>query len=380
MSEAPEVQAPDNSVRGRLEAAFAADAAAAPEPVQIKPATIPEPASAPTPDATPVAEAPKEAARDDKGRFAPKAADAAPAEAKAAPEPQPTDKPAAPEPEAQGEPIRPPAALSAAAKAKWATLDPVLQAEWSKRERDMDQGRQKQAEQLKRYEGVEQVLAPVRAHLAVNGVTEADYIRNLSAADQELRGPNKLRALVQIAEGYNIDLRQLAQPGQQAQAPQGQPQPDPAQQQLASELASLKGELAQMRGAAVQTEQARIQAQIDSFAKDHPYFENVRPMMGALLNVGTLKELADSDPLAAMKLAYDQACRASDEVWPVLQQQEAAKQAEAARTAAAARANEARQAAGSVTGSPAPGAAPSQVGPPPSIRESLERQFSAAAL
>lgn len=366
-AEQAELEAP-TSLRASLEAGFAAAEAAAP-PVEVVTAPA-EPVTAPA-QVDPAAPA---VARDEAGRFAPKAEDTPDKTAAAAPEAKPapvdpkiTDKPEAASPEAPQEPIRAPAALSAVAKAKWATLDPVLQAEWSKRERDMDQGLQKQGVQLKRFERMDEAIAPHRDRLLMSGMDEVAYVRSLITADEMLRGPNKIQALAQIAEMYGADLRQLGQPGQQPQ----QAQLPPQFQAMASEIANLKGELAQFKGAAQEADIAQTQARIDTFAKDHPYFENVRPLMAALIQSGQAIELED---------AYAMACRASPEVHPVLLKEQMDAQAAAARAEATARANEAKQASGSVTGSPAPGTVAARSGPPLSTRDSLERGFRDAGL
>lgn len=349
-----------SGVRALLEAGFAADAA---KSTEIKPATIPDPAN---PEPKPVVN------RDEAGKFAPKPADGE--TPKPVAETKITDSPEAAKPEAQAEPILPPAALSAAAKAKWATLDPVLQAEWSKRETDMTAGMQKQGDMLKPLQAISEAIEPHRNYLAMNKMDPATYVRSLVAADELLRGENPLGALGQIAGMYNIDLRQLgapAQAAQQGQQPAQQAQPDPQYQALAKELADLKQSVAQQHGAVQQTEQTQLQNQVDAFAKDHLYFENVRGPVAALLRSGDAATLDE---------AYDMACWARPDIRPLLLKEQSDKAAAAERTAASAKAEEARKASGSVTGSPTPGAAPMQGGPPPSIHDSLTRQFRDAGL
>lgn len=352
------------SLRSALEAGFAADAAkSADAPVEIKPATIPDPAK-------PVTEAGVQP-RDETGKFAPKPADGEAAKPVTA-ETKPTVQPEAAAGEAPKEPIPAPAAWTAPAKAKWATLDPDVQAEIAKRETDMVQGMQKQGDALKSLQSINEAIEPHRNYLAINKMDPAIYVRSLMAADELLRGPNPLNALAQIAGMYNIDLRQLGQPAQAVQPgqqPQPQAQPDPAVQQLQRELAELRQSTAQQQSAAQETEQAQLQAQIATFAKDHLYFENVKGPVAALLRSGEAATLDE---------AYDMACWARPDIRPLLLKEQSDKAAAAQRAADSAKANEARQASGSVTGSPTPGAAPVQTGPSPSIRESLERQFGAA--
>lgn len=365
VAEAAPVAPEPVSVRAGLEAAFAADAAKSGETPAITPAAIPDPAAAPEVKAAP--------ARDETGKFAPKPADGEAAKPVSA-DTKITDKPEAAAPEAPKEPIPPPAALSAAAKAKWATLDPAMQAEWSKRETDMTQGLQKQGDQLKSLQSISEAIEPHRNYLALNKMDPATYVRSLVAADELLRGPNPLGALGQIASMYNIDLRQLGQPaqaGQPGQQPAQQAQRDPMLQQALNEIAELKASQAQQQSAAQQTETTQTQGQIDAFAKDHLYFENVRPEMAALLRAGTATDMAS---------AYEMACWARPDIRPLLQKEQADKAVADERAAASAKANEARQASGSVTGSPAPGATPARSGPSPTIHDSLARQFRDAGL
>lgn len=319
-----------------------ADVAAALKEASAPVAEAPEPA-APV-EAAPAAEGP---ARAPDGKFAPKADAAAAA-------PTTPDQPGAAEAEAQAEPIRPPAAWSAQAKADFAALPKHVQEEVLKRERDMDKGLQDRASQLKRYEPLENVIGPHRDRIHMAGMDEAGYVRSLIAADEMLRGPNKLQAMAQIAQGYGIDLRAFAQ-GQQPGAPlaQGQ-QPNPAQltpqyQQLAQTVAQLQQTIAQQQSAAQQAEAAQHQAAIDSFAKDHLYFENVRPDMAALIRSGQAQDLAS---------AYDMACWSRPDIRPLLLREQETKRLADEAEAARAKASQARQAGGSIAGSPSPGASP----------------------
>jgi hypothetical protein len=86
-----------------------------------------------------------------------------------------------------------------------------------KRETDVSKGFEERATQLKRYEPLEQVIAPHRIVWRSPERTRP-YVRSLIAADEMLRGPNPIQALAQIAQLYNVDLRQFAQPGQAATA------------------------------------------------------------------------------------------------------------------------------------------------------------------
>jgi hypothetical protein len=305
--------------------------------------------------------------RDDNGRFARAAAAVPEGDAPAAQQLKinSSDQPNAAVAEApSGEPIRPPASWSPASKAKFATLDPDVQAEIAKREQDMAKGVQDWAAKLKRVEPLEQVLAPHLNRLAMNGVDGPGYVRSLIAADEALRGPQALQAIHQLARMYGINLQQPLPQGQQP--PQGAQLPQEFHA-LSQQVATLQSAFSQQQTAAQQADEARVQEEIAAFARDHLYYENVKPEMIALLKGGVSDNLAD---------AYRRACWARDDIRPLLLKEEADKQAAAAR----AKANEAKQASGSITGSPAPGAAPpSSANSNGSIEDDLRAAWRQAA-
>lgn len=320
-------------------------------------AKAPDAAAAAAATPTPAPETPAGAARDEHGRFAPKPDEAAQQNST-------TDQPAAAAPEAQPELIRPPASWSAQAKADFATLPEHIQKEVLKRETDVTKGFEERAAQLKRYEPLEQVIAPHRDRIHMAGVDEATYVRSLIAADEALRGPNRIQAFAQLAQMYGIDPRSFTQPGQSGQQPQAQLAPE--MQALIQKVASLEQSLTQQTTQSQQAETTKLQAEIDAFAKDHLYFENVRPAVAALLRTGQATTLAE---------AYDMACWARPDVRPLLIKEQADKQRAEAEATARAKASNAKQAAGSITGSPAPGAAPAPANANTSIEDDVRAAF-----
>lgn len=353
--------ADDLSLRDEISQAFEAPSQTIPIPEPVAaPAPVVEAPKPPETPAAPVGEAP---VRDEHGRFA------KPAEVVQAPG---AEKPQDVAPKAPIEPIRPPASWSATAKAKFDSLDPDLKSEIVKREREVDRGFADRATQLKRYEPLEQVIAPHRERLALAGIDEGAYVRSLVTADEMLRGPNRLHALQQIAQTYGIPLQQLAQGQNQ---PQGAQVP-PEIQQLQSQVAALTTQLSarQQQEASAQTSQ--LQATIERFATDpaNLYFENVRPQVAALLRSGVQGATHDEQ----LKNAYEQAVWANPETRQAMTLQQAEKQRVEAEAATRARAVAARAASGSITGSPSPGSAPSQDAAP-TLRDELTRAWSAAS-
>jgi hypothetical protein len=230
------------------------------------------------------------------------------------------------EPETPQESIRPPASWSATAKAKFAALDPDVQREVLKREQDVEKGFRERASQVKRYEPLEQTIAPYREKWAVAGVDEATAVKQLLAASDWLeRDPQA--AIAYLAKQYGVNPAQVQGQPQQAQ-PNGN-SPTPEYQALQQRFDALERQLAER-------ESQSYQSQIDSFSSDpnNLYFENVRPQMAALLEAGQASDLAD---------AYEKACWMNPEIRSLLQK----PVVQPARSAAAAKA-----AGASVTGAP----------------------------
>jgi len=228
--------------------------------------------------------------------------------------------------------IRAPASWSPAAKATFDKLPPEVQQAVAKREQEIDHGLRRKSEEVKRYEPLEQLIAPRRAVWAAQGMDEASAIKTLLAA-QDLLERDPKQGLEFVARSYGVNIANLsAQP--QGQPQQAQPAPDSH-----PEIAYLKQQLQDLQ-AQVQTAQtAPLLSQIEAFQNDpaNLYFENVRDDMAVLLNNGKATDL---------KEAYEMACWMRPDIRPFLQ----TTQAPAAPTQD--KAAQARRAAVSVTGSP----------------------------
>src|SRR5690606_23185506 len=95
----------------------------------------------------------------------------------------------------------------------------------------------------------------------------------------------------EFVHNFNIDPRLLG--GQQPQVPSAEMQGDPVLTALQQEIAGLKGQLSQLAEMPVQAQNAQIDTEIQAFRADpaHPYFNDVRPVMAALMQAGTAKTL-----------------------------------------------------------------------------------------
>jgi hypothetical protein len=252
--------------------------------------------------------------------------------------------------------IRAPASWSPAAKATFDKLPPEVQQAVAKREQEIDHGLRRKSEEVKRYEPLEQLIAPRRALWAAQGMDEASAIKTLLAA-QDLLERDPKQGLEFLARSYGVNIASLsAQP--QGQPYQAQPAPDSH-----PEIAALKQQL-QVLQSQVQTAQtAPIVSQIEAFQNDpaNLYFENVRDDMAVLLHNGKASDL---------KEAYDMACWMRPDIRPFLQTVQAPAVPVQEKVA------QAKRAAVSVTGSPGQSRIPKSNG---TIEDDIRAAFEEVA-
>jgi hypothetical protein len=252
--------------------------------------------------------------------------------------------------------IRAPASWSPAAKATFDKLPPEVQQAVAKREQEIDHGLRRKSEEVKRYEPLEQLIAPRRALWAAQGMDEASAIKTLLAA-QDLLERDPKQGLEFLARSYGVNIANLsAQP--QGQPYQAQPAPDSH-----PEIAALKQQL-QVLQSQVQTAQtAPIVSQIEAFQNDpaNLYFENVRDDMAVLLHNGKASDL---------KEAYDMACWMRPDIRPFLQTVQAPAVPVQEKVA------QAKRAAVSVTGSPGQSRIPKSNG---TIEDDIRAAFEEVA-
>lgn len=350
-------------------AAPVAETAAPADPGQAAAAPAEAAAEAPKPDTEAAAGAP---VRDESGRFAPKTTDTEPA----------------PAPDAEAstqEPIRVPASLPAALKAKFAELPPEWQEVYLARDEDVNKAKAQWDTKAAQFNRLEEVIGPRREQLTLAGITDADYLKTLFAADDWLK-KDAPSAIAYLARSYGVDLRQFGgqAPGQhqQAQDPYA-PQLSAALQPIMQQVQTLQQSFQQQTAQAEQAKQATVQAEIAAFAGDpaHLYFPDVKEHVAALLETGAAETLKD---------AYDMAVWASPTIRPLLLEAQskaaaaASAKAEAdakakADAAAQAKAAAAGKAAGSVTGAPGQAVAP-PLGSQGSIRADLLAAMGTSAV
>lgn len=221
-----------------------------------------------------------ERVRDEHGRFA-RAEPQETAEPEGATEHADQPAPTTDEPAQQA--IDPPASWSDAEKAHWASLSREAQETVLRRERDFDKGLAERATELQSVAPLREVLAPYQSKHAMMGLSDAEAVRRLLAA-QEMLEKDPDRAFPELARAFGYDLSRLTQqPTQQV---------NPLNQQQQFRDPRVDKMLADME----RSQHTQAQAAVEAFGKDpaHPHFTDVREHMGLLLQSGGAKDLQDA--------------------------------------------------------------------------------------
>lgn len=244
-------------------------------------------------------------ARDEHGRFVSKAA---PADADMAATTA-TDQPEAqPAPE---QPIEAPARWTEADKAAFAKLPREAQTLLSDRykamEADYTRKSQEVAEFRRHAEPLVQAVQPYSEYLNQIGQQvgrhPAEMIRNMIGFEYTLRTgtpEQKQQALAKLAADYGIAPALPSGEGGQ------QGQPDPYINHLYQRVPQLESKLSQFEQWMAQQEQSAVSQQVESFASardangnlKHPYFEDVKPHMAALMQSGQAQTMQEAYELA----------------------------------------------------------------------------------
>lgn len=230
-------------------------------------------------------------------------------------------------------PIEPPTSWTAEAKERFSALPPELQRYISQRESEREkligQKSTELSEQQRKYEALEQILAPRRQALATAYGSEARALDQLfQLSDFATRDPEGFVRWFAQQRGINLQSNQAA----------NDEYVDPVTQQIRQELQGIKQKLTQQEQNEINARQDKVRNEIASFRDEkddagnqlHPYFDEVKAEMASLLQSGAAKTL---------KHAYEMAQWANSGVRKKIQEAEAKaaeqKRIEAAKQAAA---------------------------------------------
>lgn len=289
-------------------------------------------------------EARAERARDEAGRFTKAEKAAADKAAKAA------------EPEAASQAPQRPARPSSWKKdyqAKWDTLvdtDPDMANYLLEREQQFARGVSTYKSEADRAREFNQILEPHAPRFQQYGVEPTQYLGRLLEIDNVLATgtPQQKLALLQSMASA-VGVAEYLGGGT---APEGAPQGGYVPPEVMNTLTHLQNRLQSFELQQERAEQTRINREIDAFAENAPYLDDVKDTMAQLLETGMATDL---------QTAYDKAVRLHDDVFQQYQEQQrlaserdrqhAAKQA-AARARSAAVSPRSSTPTGSATASP----------------------------
>jgi len=316
-----------------------------------------------TPDAKP-----DDRSRDDQGKFAKK--DDKPADPTkkpddaAKPNSQEADKPK--ETDAQNLVNEPPKSWNAEARDLFNKADPKLRDYIARRSIEQQEGVEKLKQTYEQKAGFADEMwseiAPYAQLIQSKGGTPRAAIGDLlrtSAIFHTGTPVQRVQAIQQIADQFGIDL---------AQAAQFRAQPtDPTIQTLLQKVQQLEGTLSTQTQEQQESQNNALLAQVERFKADKPYFEDVRYLMGTLLDSGQAKDLQD---------AYDMAVYANPSIRSRVLAEQQATSSQRNVQAAQEQAAKAKSAAISVNGAPGMGSSSSGSAPAPNLRAELTRAFT----
>lgn len=218
-------------------------------------------------------------------------------EASAAPENSDAEQEAA-ESKKQEEAIEPPpAGLSGAIKAKWNELPADVRAEWAKRENDIHQMVTRHDGELNMGRKMKEVITPYMPLIqAANSTPEKTISQLMNTAYVLATGSpaQKAQILQSVAQQYDVDL---------GLATQTQNNVDPNIMAMRQELEYLRAQLnPDTIKNQLQEQMAydNMMTEINAFAANpsNRYFEQVRPIMGSLMESGKAKNLQEAYEMA----------------------------------------------------------------------------------
>ena len=258
--------------------------------------------------------------RDELGRFAPKAAEAASVEVA----------------EAVVEARRPPDSWKRDFHDHYAKLSPEVQDYINQREDEYRRGVGSYKQQAEIGQQFLEATRPYEAHMRSLGVEPVQAFKALANADYTLRTADpvtRANMFAQLAQQYGVNLDDLG----------SQPIVDPTVQVLQREIMSLKQSLNQVQGGFQQQQEQTYNQMISEAAQRLPHFDELRQTMAQILNAGMAETLED---------AHSKALRLTPELFDQVQAQQRQSEQQARLKQQAEAAAKAKATALQVRGSP----------------------------
>ena len=272
-----------------------------------------------------------------------------------------------------------PAGWKPTVREHWEGLPDEVKQEVMKREREIDD-RLRETTQARQFaQAIQQTLSPYQHFIKAEGSNPVQAIDNLMGTAAALRTGNADQVadlVTQITNQFGINrfgkdmfIQKLDQKLSGSQPPPESPEIAALKQQYEQELAPLKQMQQQMQQQQTyfqQQEQQATQAELQKFAAQAEFLNDVRTDMADLIDLA-----AQKGQELSLQEAYDRACWAHPEIRNVLTRRQQSEQAQQVNETA----QRAKRAAVSVNGS-APPAHTQTSGGSGSLRDDLEFALS----
>jgi hypothetical protein len=297
-------------------------------------------------------------ARDERGKFAakPKAGAAQPngaakpsqadGEGAAAHEAsQPAKGAAAPVSEHAQPALKAPQSWKPAAREKWASLPPEVQADAVRREREIETAQREAAGASKGYAEFQRTVAPFEAMIRAEGSTPMQAVESLLRASVALRTAppgHKAQMIAAMVQQYGVPIEALDA------ALAGQPMPREPQQEQQFRDPRVDDMIARAKYEQSARDQRLVSeatSTIDAFADSHEFFADVLPDF-ELVYEAMAKRNPNMEP--DFQTVYDRAVAMNPEIGAIVAQRKAAESATTSQGAT----QRARQAASSIKSRP----------------------------
>jgi hypothetical protein len=199
-----------------------------------------------------------------------------------------------------------PRGWSPAAREKWSTIPDDLRQEILRREDASAAGVRQLQERYQPMENFVRGIAPILQEAQQHGVNADQYINQVMGTERVLRTadvPGRFQAILAIADQYGVPLRDIINESV------GQKVVGPAASQQMQVPPQIMQELQEMRQWRQQMDSTNTNGQIEEFAKNNEFFDDVHKMMAGLIDSGSANGLQD---------AYEQACWATPAVRDIM--------------------------------------------------------------
>ena len=181
---------------------------------------------------------------------------------------------------------------------------PQIQNTFMTRYRAMEADHTKKTQNIAKYrkrnEEIDKIFVPRQQQLELAGIDEVGAIKQLFAA-QDVLVNNPLEGIKWLAKTYGVNLSEVINDPSIDDEPA-----DPQVQQLQNQVSQLTAFIQNQQTQNQQSVQANTQQAIDQFAQEkdangnikHPHFDQVRNVMGTLIQNGNAKDMATAYEMA----------------------------------------------------------------------------------